>query len=390
MAVNKASTNFAFLRLLFAALVVLSHTAEIHDGNRSREPLTQIFGTLSFGEVAVAAFFFISGYLISGSFLSSKSVFDYLIKRVCRIYPAFIVAFFACVFIVAPLGGGLLTLTGVPSSAFHGPLYPVLLLFGAATLSQPPANMAFEGTFYPWLNGAMWTIPYEFRCYLVVALLGVLGLLRNKAFLIVSTAILLVLCFVFPEVYQPFNEGGNGHSSNSAVGKMLAQLVGSPKTSIRLFAVFMCGAVAQAYKEKLRFPAWAIGFSLVALVFGMTSAAFANVAIATFGGYLILALATLLAKPKLEGINPKSDISYGLYLYGWPVEKLIFWYFPNLNLVVAALLTLVIAAALGAMSWYLIEKRFVRLAGSFTSLNKRAHPPKYFPVDEGQVGKDST
>ena len=94
------------LRLLFATLVIVSHTAEMADGNRSREPLTRLFGTISFGELAVDAFFVISGYLIVASFMASDTISSYLKKRCFRIYPGFIVASLICLFVVATLVGG--------------------------------------------------------------------------------------------------------------------------------------------------------------------------------------------------------------------------------------------------------------------------------------------
>src|ERR1700760_4196820 len=97
--------NFGFFRLLVATLVIVSHSAEIIDANRSRELLTSFGGKLTFGEIAVDGFFIISGYLILKSFQQSASTFSYLMKRVRRIYPGFLVAWLACIFIVAPIGG---------------------------------------------------------------------------------------------------------------------------------------------------------------------------------------------------------------------------------------------------------------------------------------------
>src|SRR3982074_3309146 len=90
---TRQANNFGFLRLLFATLVILAHSPELVDGNRSREILTRIFGTMPLGEVAVDGFFLISGYLILQSLVNSKSYFEYLSKRVLRIYPGYIVAF---------------------------------------------------------------------------------------------------------------------------------------------------------------------------------------------------------------------------------------------------------------------------------------------------------
>src|SRR5258708_24195014 len=93
--------NFGFLRLLLATLVIVSHSAEIIDGNRSREVLTNLFGILTCGELSVDACFLISGYLIVQSFEASHSIGKYLEKRVRRICPGFLMAFFICIVVVA-------------------------------------------------------------------------------------------------------------------------------------------------------------------------------------------------------------------------------------------------------------------------------------------------
>jgi peptidoglycan/LPS O-acetylase OafA/YrhL len=92
------ANNFSVLRILFATLVILSHSTELIDGNRSSETLTRLFGTISFGVLAVDGFFIVSGYLITKSYLSSEPI-SYLVKRTLRIYPGFIVAFVVSIFL---------------------------------------------------------------------------------------------------------------------------------------------------------------------------------------------------------------------------------------------------------------------------------------------------
>jgi peptidoglycan/LPS O-acetylase OafA/YrhL len=98
------ANNFNFLRLLLATLVILSHSPEIVDGNRNREILTQIFHTVSFGELAVDDFFILSGYLIMQSWQRDPRLFDFFKKRILRIYPGFIVASLISAFVFGPLG----------------------------------------------------------------------------------------------------------------------------------------------------------------------------------------------------------------------------------------------------------------------------------------------
>ncbi len=61
---KRTGNNFNVMRLIFASLVLLSHSSELVDGDRHRELLTRVFGTISLGEVAVNGFFLLSGFLI--------------------------------------------------------------------------------------------------------------------------------------------------------------------------------------------------------------------------------------------------------------------------------------------------------------------------------------
>ena len=161
---NEKFNNFGVLRLVFAALVIISHSPELVDGNRSRELLTRLFGTLSFGEVAVDGFFLVSGYLITKSFAERPDWYSYVTKRVLRIFPGYTIAFWVCIIIIAPLAGH-------SGSSFRNFSHNLLRNI---TLSQPDIPDVFNGMPFPALNGAMWTIPYEFRCYLAVLVGGLL------------------------------------------------------------------------------------------------------------------------------------------------------------------------------------------------------------------------
>src|SRR5476651_1893856 len=166
----RRDNNIGVLRLLFASLVIVSHSPELVDGNRSREILTRLFGTLSFGELAVDGFFLLSGYLITQSFLKTSSLWTYFIKRIARIFPGYIVAFMVCVVGIAPLVGG------VVSSNFEA----AHILTRAVLLLSPEVPGVFKGLHYSALNGPMWAIAYEFRCYVLTAILGTLGVFSSS------------------------------------------------------------------------------------------------------------------------------------------------------------------------------------------------------------------
>ena len=152
-------------------MVIVSHSPLLLDGDRSREFLTRIFGTLTGGDVAVDGFFLISGYLITKSFIDTPAIVSYLKRRVARIVPGYAIAFLISALCIGPFVGGasVLSVSGIGH-----------LLTQMATLLPPKVIGVFPGLAYPSLNSSLWTIRFEFECYLAIAALGALGLLRPQ------------------------------------------------------------------------------------------------------------------------------------------------------------------------------------------------------------------
>lgn len=326
------ANNFGATRLILALLVIVSHSPELIDGDRSREIATSIWHTLSFGEIAVDGFFIVSGYLITQSFQNSRGPLSYLRKRVLRIYPAFVVAFALCIFVIAPL-----------TSDTRPPLLDNAL---RVVLLQPPeAPGVFGGLPHPILNGAMWSIAYEFRCYLLVLALGALGLLQWRAAIaLTGVAFLLLTGFqLVPAWVVPYDSYG---------------IFGFLPLDIRMAGTFLLGMSFYLYRDRIAFSGR--GALVVAIpLFGlMYLPQVAELVFATLGGYLLLWFA--LSVPSLP-IARRTDISYGLYLYAWPIGSLIIWYLgPDISPWLLMLATALIAGALGAASWFLFERPALR------------------------------
>lgn len=314
------NNNFGFLRLLLATLVIVSHSTEILDGNRSREVMTRIFGTMSFGDAAVDGFFLISGFLITKSYLSSGSTASYLKKRILRIYPGFVVSFFVCA-LLGPIVGA----PNLFSSSGH--LFKQILL---SVLLQPPASGGvFPGMQHHLLNGSMWTISIEFSCYIVAIGVGAIGLYSRQLrsiYLVVIAAVLL----------------GNAFSNTSML-------------PFRFGSMFGVGTLYYIFRDKVRLTTTGAVISAALLFILLFSPMWAEFAVAVFGGYLILWIAFKAPVLGLSRFANKTDLSYGIYLYAWPVAATIAWKFKHIDPWLLFAVTLISAASIAYLSWTFVE-----------------------------------
>ena len=261
----RRDNNFGLLRLVFASMVIVSHSPALLDGDPSREFLTRIFGTLTGGDVAVDGFFLISGYLITKSFIDTPSVGLYMKRRIARIVPGYAVAFLISALCVGPFVGGesALTLSGIGRS-----------LTQMATLLPPKVIGVFPGLPYNALNSSLWTIRFEFECYLAVAALGVLGLLRPQFWRAIAwvAAVLLVLS-VAGSV-----EGGH---------RVHEPLLPSLAKDTRFFMIFAIGAVYYLFRDRIKFSAMGAVAAALLLSATMFSWHLSEAGVTVFGGYLI-------------------------------------------------------------------------------------------------------
>ncbi|WP_344691613.1 acyltransferase, partial [Microbacterium esteraromaticum] len=160
-AFNPKRNSLNALRLLLATAVIVSHSWPLN-GHGDEPAGPGAFNSL--GSWAVAGFFVISGYLIAGSRDHSK-LGPFLLRRLLRIYPAFIVVLAVTAFVFAPLSafvmGDYSIGAGLEYLVKNAGLY-IFTFEMTGTLTDAPYAGAW--------NGSLWTLFYEALCYLAIGL----------------------------------------------------------------------------------------------------------------------------------------------------------------------------------------------------------------------------
>ncbi len=339
------ANNFDALRLAMALLVVWSHCFALWRGSEASEPLSRLFaGAHNAGSIAVLVFFTVSGFLITLSWDRSPGALSFLRKRVARIYPGYLVAISLCSLLVIPLF----------SSRGFAPLAPHEIAGLASNLllrNYLIPSDAFGGGA---VNGALWSIPYEFWCYLGVLALGLSGL-ATRRWLLPAMALLLMLFRAWLD-----------WSGRYPVWGWFSPIFGLPIGWAMVGPSFLWGATAYRYAARIPRSGTALAAMLVVLIAGAHlplpgggAAMLAHALVPPVLAYAVFFVAFSPALP-LHGAARFGDFSYGTYLYGFPVQRILQWELAG-RIPFALYVPLALAAALaaGVASWFLVERWFL-------------------------------
>jgi peptidoglycan/LPS O-acetylase OafA/YrhL len=321
--------NFDFLRLGAALSVLFSHAFLIAEGNQKHEPLVLLSGNQGIlGLLGVFVFFTMSGFLVTQSFESNRSPLRFLAARLLRIYPALVVCLALC---VLALGAAVTTL---PLAEYLR--HPDTWRFLGANLLMQGFDESLPGVIFvdnavgTVVGGCFWSLRFEVCFYLLVLALGVARLLNLR-----SAAALLI-------------------------GGLAASYFGWLGGFGWLLPYFAIGMVMY-YLTRTRQPSGALA---IAAALGIVATVFLGqmlFAFALLGGYLTIYLATSRRIVLPRGAR-FGDLSYGLYIYGWPVEAGVAHAFGG----TAAwwevfLIGTAVSLLLALLSWHLIERPALRL-----------------------------
>ncbi len=341
---QRRDNNLDALRLILALAVLGGHGWALVHGNEHLEPLKRWSGgQLSAASLALNGFFFISGWLVIQSWIRQPSFIAFTAKRLRRIYPAFIFVTLTCLVLYSPLAA-----TAWPEAFTFRQLHKSA--YYALTLSPFKLPGAFaENPFPHAFNLPLWSIPYEVRCYGVLAVLGLVGALARRRILLLLAGGLLALatlhCLTPPDFPR-----------NPLLSPLLG---GAPAALPRLAGAFMLGVAAYSCRTRIRINFTGIILSLAGLAASLwIPAGLFHLGLISLG-YLILWFG-YSERVNLRWLTARGDYSYGTYLHAWPIQQLLIKFIPGLGVAGLFLLAAPLAWLAGLASWHLVEKRWLR------------------------------
>ena len=334
--------SFGFLRLILASIVVFQHALALTD--HESETHFGVTGQSDLGTVGVAGFFAVSGFLLMGSSnrLSSR---DFFRHRIFRLLPglwfsliivSFVIVPIAAFFSSKPVSFNFIKGNGSAADFALSNLFLIVL--------QDSIGTVFGENSYPLaVNGALWTLAPEFICYMGLLLVAVLTKRRNRqqlpllVFALGASSLLWML-------------------SQASASKVAEDIV-SP--ALILGVAFITGAIAaqllERYPRRPRFLPTSVG-----LILWIAIGAGGPISVILLSA-LVISLGLSTTSSFFTKIGSKTDLSYGIYLFHFPILQTaiavttISWSYV-LSVTLLPVIALLLSSMLALISWRMVEK----------------------------------
>lgn len=330
------SNNFDLLRLVAALMVLVSHCYPLRGAPFDQEVFYRWLGQYdNGGAIGVAIFFTISGFLVTRSVMERETG-AFVLARVRRILPALISLTLFEVFVIGPI------YTSLPRANYfstydtwHHLANP--MVFGISGglpgvfLDNPNKGV----------NGSLWTLPVEATCYLTLPFLLILGALRRPYFWI----IVLAVAFLF---------GGLTYFGYSFFVPLDQILWGVPTyPALKQILFFSVGSAFWIYRDaiclKHSYASLAV-ISLYAAQIGYLKNVVPFIAVPYLIFYIALRLPVVINLRRSIG-----DLSYGIYLFAFPVTQAVIVATPGITPLQTAAIVTPIVLVIAAASWHFVE-----------------------------------
>lgn len=321
------STNLNVIKFVAAFLVIFSHSFTVV-GESGGDPFGRItIGQLSFGELAVAVFFFVSGFFVTKSLAGNPQFKAFWKRRLVRIYPSFITVMLITAFILGPAVSSLSLKDYLTSHLTYQ--YLEYLLF----IPRYHLPGVFETNPISLVNGSLWTLILEMLCYITLFLIFTCKIPEQR-----SGRCLLIVCFfasvvfIFGYKYTPLFRY---------------------KGYLRPAFIFAVGMLFYLYQGRIRLK---LSLGLAAVIAGavIIRLNYADLAMILIFPY-VLSIVIFSDYQLPAALGKLGDYSYGIYLCGFPTQQTLEYLFPEMGYISNTIWAFIISILISFGIYHLIE-----------------------------------
>ena len=334
--VQRRDNNFNLIRIIAALAVLISHGLILPAGNNAADPLYRLAG-VEMGRLAVDVFFVVSGFLVTASLLARHDARAYIASRALRIFPGLLAMLLLTVLVLGPLATTwpLAEYFGAHETTSYLARNAILLLNIQENLPGVFEHHPFAGV----VNGPLWTLTFELKFYLL--LLGLwwstywLAAPARRARVLARLALALAMA--------------------ALIGHLLHLLVlPGERAGLELGFQFFTGAVFYLYRDRIQLSRDRLFVALALLALSTSIDGLFAIALLPCLAYVVL-YAALVPGSRIRRWNRPGDYSYGIYIYGFPIQQWLIDGTPEIAPATLIIISAAIVTALAALSWHLVE-----------------------------------
>lgn len=331
---KKENNNLDLIRIFLASFVILGHTIALNgDTSLWVDPITFFFPITYSGALSVKIFFFISGLVVTNSCIKNDNFIYFIIARLFRIMPALFCLLLITVFIIGPI----YTLLSIKEYFLTQDYFNYLKNNMLFRTEWKLPGLFTRNLYKDAINGSLWSLHYEMYAYLYLMLSFLV--IKIKRRLLFNLIFIIILIDSSLSTRIIFNQLGN-----------------DPAIYLLPFS-FASGAFFAVNAKWIKISSITVLFLFILFIIAKKTN-LEEIALLAFFCNLTVYISSLKLLLKFK---PKFDISYGIYLWGFLVQQIVYHLFGKLYAGTHFIISLIISVIIAYISFISIEKPFITL-----------------------------
>ncbi|MFM4919491.1 acyltransferase family protein [Aeromonas dhakensis] len=338
---KKEKNNIDIFRVIAACMVIWGHAYVISPESGKTDFISSLLPHDSSGSLAVKIFFFLSGLVVTNSLFINGDPIKFIVARFFRIWPAL---FLTCLITAVVIGPLLSTITAKEYFSAENNILLYVINNSLLTTQYNLPGVFITNPHPISVNGSLWTIPYEVYAYALLLSLYFIGALKHKLFNILFLAVIII-------------------ESLSSEKILFTWPPSNPEVPL-LAACFAFGSILAIYKDSVDVNIHTPLALLLAYYLLIENDYAPYLSYASIFLFILYFSSTEIALK----LKPNFDISYGIYLWGFPVQQIVSQFFLTKGILFNQCLSLLVSIILGCLSWHLCEKHFIKFGSKVSTI----------------------